>query len=107
MLGRRRRTIVYKLAIYGQALAIAMSAIVSASLKADTAGLSGIWAAFGPLLKWTQNWAWLLLGIASVYLALAEITRRIVGPPWVWEAIHHHLDLFQEYAFSDHPDAML
>jgi hypothetical protein len=24
-----------------------------------------------------------------------------IGPPWLWETIHHHLDVFRDYAFGD------
>src|SRR5271163_3909622 len=106
-----RRHTVRKLAYYGftagYALAVVISAIISACLKANPSDLQGNWALFSSPLRWVQDRAWIILLALAIYLLIAELVRRLVGPPWVWKAIHNLLDLFQQYAFREQPGGML
>jgi hypothetical protein len=106
---RRRwlRQIIYSGLTVGQVSAILTSATLSASLRVDPKQLQGPWAIFASSLVWIQNRAWLLLFAVGIYLVISEIFRKVIGPPWVWDAIHHSLDLFQDYAFLPQPGDML
>jgi hypothetical protein len=43
----------------------------------------------------------------GIFLAISEAMRKVVGPPWLWDAIHSYLDSFRDYAFPDQPGDML
>lgn len=88
-------------------MSIIISASLSASLRADPKHLTGGWQIFSPPLAWIQDRAWILLIAVGLFLALSTSVRKIVGPPWVWDAIHSYLDSFREYAFPDQPGDML
>jgi len=104
---RKFREIVYFVFTAGYGVAILISGLASACLKADPSNLQGFWAFFVSPLKWTQDRAWIILMVLAVYILVAEVVRKTMGPPWVWRAIHNLLDIIQEYAFRDHADAML
>jgi len=101
------RRLLYHALTAAQWTAVVISGAVSASLRAKVTDLHGTWASFAPLLDWVQDRAWLILLVVPVCIAIVEFLRRFTGPPWVWDAIHHHLDLFQEYAFPDQSGDML
>lgn len=90
-----------------ESVAAIVSVSAAAALRADPKQLRGTWALFAPWLFWVQNRAWILIVAATLSLVVAGVFRRVVGPPWVWAAIHRQLDLFQEYAFSDQVGDML
>jgi hypothetical protein len=106
---RRRwlRSLLYRVFTLGEVLSIIISASLSASLRADPKHLAGGWQIFSPPLAWIQDRAWLLLIAVGLFLAISTAMRKIVGPPWIWDAIHSHLDSFREYAFPDQPGDML
>ncbi len=95
------RGLAYRFFTIVEAIAGVVSVLAAASLRADSKQLRGVWAAFAASLVWIQNRAWILILIATLCLLAAGVFRRIVGPPWVWAAIHRQLDIFQEYAFSE------
>ena len=101
------RHFIYRTFTVGQVVAIIVSATLSGSLKADPNKLNGTWALLAPLLVWIQDRAWIFLLVLGAFLGASEIVRKVIGPPWVWDAVHYYLDVFQEYAFPEQAGDML
>jgi hypothetical protein len=77
-------------------------ATISAFLKADTASLVGSgWQFLKLPLDSVQHTAWLTILLLSVALAITQVARNQIGPPWVWEHLHMLLDSFRDLVFED------
>jgi hypothetical protein len=79
-------------------------AVVGASLKADVAQVQAWvpWAA--KPLQLSQAWAWLIIPCLTAYVGVAQLGRKMIGPPWVWDMIHSLLDDLQQHAFKGFPN---
>ena len=71
--------------------------LIQALLKADPSQ----WRLGSDLLVWLQQWSWAGTSSMLVTVGLAQIGRKAIGPPRVWEAVHHLLDKFQEHVFRN------
>lgn len=47
-----------------------------------------------------QGAAWIWVIILSIGTGLAGLVKKVVGPPWAWETLHHFLDVFRTEAFA-------
>lgn len=75
--------------------------LIGAALKADLAKVSKWSALAGGTLSWLQSTGWFSLTLLTLGLGLAELLRKLLGPPWVWGVIRDLLDQFQGYVFRD------
>ena len=50
-------------------------------------------------IAWLNRWGTVALPTLPVLLVLGHWTCHIIGPPWVWGAIHAVLNEFREHAF--------
>ncbi len=98
---RRRRFLntAYRLLYIAQWLAGVVAALVGASLKADPVSWASKWAFAGGVVSSLQNSAWLTLPGLTLFLGVAQLARSMIGPPWVWDAVHQVLDLFRGRVF--------
>jgi hypothetical protein len=101
MLGlERRKTVDWVLGKCQIGMATAV-VVFGASLKAEP-------ARFGPILeavfKWMQTWAWLVVVVGPILIALVQWARKKFGSPWAWEAIQKLLDEFRNEVFSEFTD---
>ena len=44
---------------------------------------------------------WATIPLLMVALGLMQVTRWMIGPPWVWDTIHYLLDRFRDYVFEE------
>lgn len=87
---------VYRALILLQWVAGIALATIQASTKADPSQ----WQLGSDFLIWLQQNAWATVPLLMVALGLMQITRWTIGPPWVWDTVHHLLDSFQGYVFE-------
>ena len=88
-----------------QLLAGGAATVFSATLKAGTpAEIQEIHTIIGPALVWAQTHALEWLFWMVVAAGLAQVLRRYLGPPWVWQLIESSLGDFRQYVFPENAD---
>src|SRR5436190_7908923 len=80
------------------------TALLAASLKADSAKVAVKWQFAGDALAWMNRYAWILLPSLLLAIGIAEVVQKRIGPPFVWETIHRVLDNVREDVFGSDPD---
>ena len=90
------RGFVYRALSILQWIAGIVLAAIGASTKADPTR----WQLVSDFLISLQQYAWVTIPLLAVTLALMQVARSMIGPPWIWDTVHHLLDSFQEYVFE-------
>ena len=90
------RGFVYRALSFLQWIAGIVLATIQASTKADPSR----WQLGSEFLIWLQQNAWITVPLLIGTLGLMQVARWTIGPPWVWDTVHHLLDSFQEYVFE-------
>jgi len=73
------------------------AALFAGSLKADPAQ----WAVMENIVKWLQQYAWVSAPVLVIAAPIIYGARRMIGPPWLWSAIHDVLNSFQQHVFEN------
>jgi hypothetical protein len=87
---------VYRALFIFQWIAGTALATIGASAKADPTQ----WHLATGVLTWAQQSAWISIPLLTAGLALMQVVRSMIGPPWVWDTVHYLLDKFQEHVFE-------
>lgn len=95
---RSIKVVCYKVLGIAQWVAGAVAVIVPPTLKADLANPS-LPELAARVIKSIQAEAWWVVPCAVILAGIAALTRKIIGPPWVWEHIQFLLDRMREAAF--------
>lgn len=79
--------------------------VVSACLNTETVKLA-TWFGKGlaDLVTKTQDAAGWLLPILTILFGLAQLPRKIIGPPWRWKQIHGLLDFIRDNVYDKGDD---
>ena len=54
----------------------------------------------GPPLEYIQQTSFIVVPVLVAFVTLGPFARRLIGPPWAWDAVRNFLDRFQEYLFE-------
>jgi hypothetical protein len=104
MLARRFVSRAYNAFLAAQIVAGVAAAVIGAILKADSQALAQRSIALSEFVTWAQGVAWWVLPLLLVLSGTLGFVRKLLGPPWLWKAIHGYLDVFQADAFNRGPD---
>lgn len=74
-------------------------AIFAALLKANPNEAPLLFA--GAISK-VHAYAWIMIPLATLAMALAKLVRQTIGPPRIWAAIHSLLSDFRNHVFEQH-----
>jgi hypothetical protein len=75
--------------------------LIGAFAKADTSKIPTALAMFAPMVGAVQTRAWFLVPVLAMLTGISALTRKHVGEPWIWGAIHHMVDSYRDYVFVD------
>lgn len=78
---------------------------LGAAIKVDAQSIRARSDFFADLLVGVQDWAWVLLVVFPLVLLVAVGAKKLLGPPWIWRAVHSLLTEYREYVFSDIQEA--
>jgi hypothetical protein len=77
-------------------------ALIAAITKIDPKNLSSNWSGLGSFAQWCKDWSPLLVPVMTFGLGICVFMRKWIGAPWVWAAIHDHMNTFCETLFVAH-----
>lgn len=104
---RRALSWFYSLALWAQIAAGAVIASIGGLQKADipdlrlkAPGLAGLF----DYLTALQSNAWWVLPVLAILAGILGLLRKHLGSPWLWGAVHQHLDVIRELAFNLQPN---
>lgn len=80
-----------------------VGAFVGASLKADPKD----WPSIATPLLAVQGSTYWLVPLCALTTGGLTAFRRVIGPPWVWGAIHEFVDSFRNHIFKHQEDDAL
>jgi hypothetical protein len=92
--------------IYPAFGAIAWVSGISATLldglgKADVTTFPSSVQPLKAMIVLAQGQEWYLVPALAIITGLCVVARNRIGEPWVWGAIHHLVDSYRDFVFSD------
>jgi hypothetical protein len=94
------RTKVYP-ALGGLAWLFGLAGTVAAAAgQQDPKTLPATVAGFAPVFSWLKDAWWLVPGLGAA-AGIAAFSRKMVGEPWVWHAIHSSVESYREFVFRE------
>jgi hypothetical protein len=87
----------FKLALW---LGIA-AAVVAATGKVDVNAIPPSFAPLKPSIIRVQSWIWWLSPLLILLAGVFTWIRKQIGEPWVWGAIHHLMNTYRDFVFSE------
>jgi hypothetical protein len=101
--GMRRHGLRAKIYPTLHVMALTMNAaavLVAGASRVDASGLSAV-----PILRPTfaaiHTHVWWIVPLFICLAALFSTIRKHVGEPWVWDTIHHLMNTYRDFVFSD------